>query len=460
MTDEPRSPRERLEYGRSRREAAPLESHAEWSADPSRADPVRLIEEQNEDRVSWLVPVRRARMSASSFTFYRGSARIMAADLAQTPVSGIETQICGDAHLANFGNYASPERQLVFDINDFDETLPGPWEWDVKRLAASFILAGRFNGLGKMESRKLAQQTVRVYRKAMAKLAEMFVTDVWYSLVKADRIRDVAKDDELRADLEKFISKTMRKDSRHALRKLAEEVDGKFRLRSDPPLIVPLRDLPDAHDPDKYREMMLQSFKQYQADMPHHITHLLSKFRPVDFAFKVVGVGSVGTRCFILLLEGRDRSDPLFLQIKEANKSVLEEHLPPSRYRNPGRRVVEGQHLMQTVSDIFLGYTKGKVTGHDFYLRQLKDWKGSVNVEDASRDRLKLYARTRGATLARAHARSGDPVAIAGYLGTKKTFDRAIAGFAEKYADQAESDYAAFREQIDSGRLEAAEYGE
>jgi len=421
---------------------------------------VQLIEEQNEDRVSWLVPVRRTRMSASSFTFYRGSARIMAADLAQTPVSGIETQICGDAHLANFGNYASPERQLVFDINDFDETLPGPWEWDVKRLAASFILAGRFSGLGKKESRKLAQSTVRVYRKAMAKLAEMFVTDVWYSLVKADRLRDVVTDDELRADAEKFVSKTMRKDSRHALRKLAEEVDGQVRIRSDPPLIVPLRDLPDTYDPDKYREMMLQSFKQYQAEVPHHIAHLLSKYRPVDFAFKVVGVGSVGTRCFILLLEGRDRSDPLFLQIKEANKSVLEEHLPSSRYRSPGRRVVEGQHLMQTVSDIFLGHTKSKVTGHDFYLRQLKDWKGSVNVEDASLDRLKLYARTRGATLARAHARSGDPVAIAGYLGTKKTFDRAIAGFAEKYADQAESDYAAFKEQIDSGQLEAAEYGE
>ena len=455
MPDNPRTPQESHDYGRSLREHAPLESHAEWSPESSRPDPVKLIEQQNENRVPWLVPVRRVRMAVSPFTFYRGSARIMAADLARTPISGIETQICGDAHLSNFGVYASPERRLVFDLNDFDETLPGPWEWDVKRLTASFILAGRHNGLSKKESGKTAQTVVRTYRKAMTRLATMRLTDIWYSLVEVDQIRKLVKDKDVRKEVEK----AMQKDSRHALDKLAEEVDGKYRIRSEPPVLIPLRDLPHGYGRDEIRETMLDSYEQYFANVPDHIEHLLRKFRPIDFAVKVVGVGSVGTRCFILLLEGRDRGDPLFLQIKQANESVLEEHLPPSRYQNSGQRVVEGQRLMQTVSDIFLGHMGSAATGNHYYWRQLKDWKGSADVDNVDNEELHILARNRGWTLARAHARTGDPIAISGYLGFEKTFDRAVVEFAENYADQAELDHATFVAEIESGRLEAAEYG-
>ncbi|MDJ0958049.1 MAG: DUF2252 domain-containing protein [Arenicellales bacterium] len=458
MSDKPRTPKERYEYGRALREQVPLESHAEWAPASGRADPVALIEEQNKDRVSWLVPVRRVRMAISPFTFYRGSARIMAADLADTPVSGLTTQICGDAHLANFGAYASPERRLVFDLNDFDETLPGPWEWDVKRLAASFILAGRHNDLSKKESRKITQIAARTYRQAMTELATLGLTDIWYSLVEAEKLLKLATSGKARKAASKGVRKAMRKDSRQALEKLAEEVDGKYRIRSEHPLLVPLRDVPEEYDRDKMHEMLVHAFERYDASIPDHLGHLLRKFKLVDFALKVVGVGSVGTRCYIVLLEGRDRNDPLFLQIKQANKSVLEEHLSPSQYENSARRVVEGQRLMQTVSDIFLGYTEARVSGNHYYWRQLKDWKASADVENTSFENLSAYARSRGWTLARAHARAGDPITIAGYLGTDKTFDRAIAEFAEQYADQAEHDYAAFVAQIKSGQLEAAEY--
>lgn len=458
MSDELRTPEQRSEFGRSLRETVSLESHAGWSPGPERANPVTLVEQQNENRIDWLVPVRRARMQVSPFTFYRGSARIMAADLAHTPVSGLTTQICGDAHLANFGTFASPERRLVFDLNDFDETLPGPWEWDVKRLAASFILAGRHNGLSTKQSRKATKIAVRSYREAMAKHAAMGVTDVWYSMVEADKLREFSKSAQTRKEVSKGIKKAMRKDSRQALEKLAEEVDGVYRIRSQPPLLVPLRDMPHKHDPDKVHELVVTSLKQYFASVPDHIEHLLYKYKTVDYAVKVVGVGSVGTRCFIILLEGRDRQDPLFLQIKQANKSVLEEHLPASRYKNFAQRVVEGQRLMQTVSDIFLGFMAGEISGCHYYLRQLKDWKGSVDVDNASYDDLKEWAKNRGYALARAHARSGDPIAIAAYLGTEETFDRAVVEFAEQYADQAEADHAAFTAQIESGKLEAAEY--
>jgi uncharacterized protein (DUF2252 family) len=451
-------PEERYEYGRTLREKTPLEAHAEWSPVPDRRDPVDLVEEQNEGRVPWLIPVRRVRMAASPFTFYRGSARIMATDLAKTPVSGIETQICGDAHLSNFGSYASPERRLVFDLNDFDETLPGPWEWDVKRLAASFVLAGRHNGLGDKACRKVARTAVRDYRKSMSKLATMRVTDVWYSQTRVDRLHDLIRDKHLKADAARFIRKTMRKDSRHALDKLAEDVGGEYRIRSEPPLLVPLRDLADEGYRDEIRQWLEEPLDKYLASVPDHIAHLLKKFRIKDFAIKAVGVGSVGTRCYILLLEGRDRSDPLFLQIKQATKSVLEEHLGPSRYASSGRRVVEGQRLMQTVSDIFLGHVDLEVSEHDFYWRQLKDWKGSVDVENVGYDALVAMARNRGWTLARSHARAGDPSAIAGYLDEGKSFDRAIVEFAERYADQARADHAAFAAQIESGRLEAAEH--
>lgn len=458
MSNEPQSPEQRYEYGRSLREKTPLEAHAEWSPGPERRDPVELVEEQNEGRVPWLVPVRRVRMAVSPFTFYRGSARIMATDLARTPVSGIDTQICGDAHLSNFGSYASPERRLVFDLNDFDETLPGPWEWDVKRLAASFVLAGRHNGLSRKQTRKVTRLAVRDYRESMEKLAGMRVTDVWYSYVQVDRVKDLIKDRDVREDAARAIRKTIRKDSRFALDKLAEEIDGQYRIRSEPPLLVPLRDLRDRHDREETREWLEGALQSYMTSVPDHVAHLLKKFHVKDFAIKVVGVGSVGTRCYILLMEGRDRSDPLFLQIKQANESVLEEHLGPSGYSTSGRRVVEGQRLMQTVSDIFLGHMESESSGNDYYWRQLKDWKGSIDVEDVDRAELNAMARNRGYTLARAHTRSGDPIAIAGYLESGKAFDRAVVEFAERYAEQAVEDHAAFVARIESGKLEAAEY--
>ena len=457
MSDGPRTPNERYEYGRSLRGKAPLESHAEWSPDSEREDPVSLIENQNENRLPWLVPVRRARMSVSPFTFFRGGARIMAHDLATTPVSGLQTQICGDAHLANFGVYASPERRLVFDLNDFDETLPGPWEWDVKRLAASFALAGRHNGLGTKETRKVTERVVRTYRKAMDELANMRLIDIWNRLAEADKALELVEHRKMRKKAESGIEKAKRKDSRHALDKLAEEVDGEYRIRSEPPLLVPLRHMRGESLRDETRSMVLEALEDYKRSVPDHIGRLLGQYRPVDFAVKVVGVGSVGTRCFILLLEGRDRNDPLFLQIKQATKSVLEEHLPNSRYRNSAKRVVEGQRLMQTVSDIFLGHVKSSISGNHYYWRQLKDWKGSADVDNATGEKLHAFARSRGQTLARAHARAGDPIAIAGYLDAGKLFDRAVAKFAERYADQCERDHEAFVAEVQSGRLEAAE---
>ncbi|MHC4957687.1 MAG: DUF2252 domain-containing protein [Planctomycetota bacterium] len=458
MIDESGASNESSDYGRSLRESVPLESLAEWSPAPNRTDPVRLVEEQNEDRIPWLVPVRRARMSASPFAFYRGAARIMACDLATTPVSGLQTQLCGDAHLSNFGNYASPERRLVFDLNDFDETLPGPWEWDLKRLAASLYIAGRHNGLGRKESRRLARTSARGYRKAMATLAGMRLTDIWHSLVEFDHVVRRVESRKTRKKLEKQKRRAKRKTSRQALDKLAEDVGGEYRIRSEPPLIVPARDIADTVAGTANRDLIHASFEDYQKSLPDNVEHLLRRYRPVDFAIKVVGVGSVGTHSFILLLEGRDRKDPLFLQIKEASKSVLEEHLPASRYRNSGHRVVEGQRLMQAVSDIFLGWTKAGFSGHHYYVRQLKDWKMSLDVESMTGDQLAVMASNRGWTLARAHARAGDPVAMAGYLGEEREFDRAIAAFAERYAAQNQADYDAFLGEIESGHLEAREY--
>jgi uncharacterized protein (DUF2252 family) len=457
MADDPRTPDERYEYGRSLREKVPLENHAEWSPDSGRENPAKLIEDQNENRLPWLVPVRRARMSVSPFTFFRGGARIMAHDLAATPVSGLQTQICGDAHLANFGLYASPERHLVFDLNDFDETLPGPWEWDIKRLAASFVLAGRHNGLSTKETRKVTERVVRTYRKAMEELATMRLTDIWNRLVEADKALESVEHSKIRKKAESGFRKAKRKDSRHALDKLAEEIDGNYRIRSEPPLLVPLRDMRRKSPRDEIRATVLEALEDYSRSVPDHIAHLLCQYRPVDFAVKVVGVGSVGTRCFMLLLEGRDRNDPLFLQIKEATKSVLEEHLPNSRYRNPAKRVVEGQRLMQTVSDNFLGHLKSPISGNHYFWRQLKDWKGAADVDNATGKELHVLARGRGKTLARAHARAGDPIVIAGYLDAGKLFDRAVAKFAERYADQCERDYEAFMAEIQSGRLEATE---
>ena len=457
MTEKARTAQQRREQGRALREKTPRRVHADWSPSRERANPVELLEAQNESRVQSLVPVRRARMSASPFAFFRGAARIMAHDLASTESSGLVTQICGDAHLANFGSYASPERRLVFDLNDFDETLPGPWEWDVKRLAASLTIAGRHNGLKKGEVRKVTQRAVNVYRSAMIRLAEMRVTDVWYHLVEPGHLVEDLEDDKLKKATHSLLKKAKRRDSRQALNKLAEEVDGEHRIRSAPPLLVPLRDLEGHVDREDLWDLALRTLEEYRETVSDHIAHLLGQFRLIDVAVKVVGVGSVGTRCYVLLLEGNHAKDPLFLQVKQAGRSVLEEHLPRSRYKVSGRRVVEGQRLIQTVSDIFLGWAESEISGNHFYVRQLRDWKISADVEGASYEALHAIAATRGWTLARAHARTGDPIAIAGYLGAGKAFDRAVTEFAVRYADQNERDHEAFSSEIRAGRLEASE---
>ena len=446
---------QRRERGRALRENVPRSSHADWSPSRDRADPVALLESQNADRVDWLVPIRRGRMMVSPFSFFRGAARIMASDLSATPVSGLNVQTCGDAHLGNFGLYASPERQLVFDLNDFDETLGGPWEWDIKRLAVSFMIAARHNGLAKTAARKVTRRVLRAYREAMSTFAEQRHTDVFYALLSADDILNAAKGQNRQSRIEALHEKARSKDSRQALHRLAEEVDGEYRLRHEPPDLIPLRHARPEHAGEPLRERIMRNFVSYEKTVPHHCRRLLDRYLAVDLALKVVGVGSVGTECFVLLLEGRDRSDPLFLQIKQAGRSVLEEHLSPSPYENQGRRVIEGQRLMQTVSDPFLGWGRDEESGKDFYWRQLRDWKGSVDIADLDASDLRFYARLCGWTLARAHARTGDPIAISGYLGSGDVFDRAIGRFSESYADQNEQDYGRFVEQIDSGKLDA-----
>lgn len=453
----PQTPAERYEHGKSLRKLITLEQHAEWSPSSKRLDPVTLLEGQNQDRITWLIPMRRARMSVSPFTFYRGAARIMAADLATTPNSGLMVQICGDAHISNFGGYASPERKFVFDLNDFDETLPGPWEWDVKRLAVSFYIAGRYNGCSRKASRKLCNMVTKSYRKSMIKFAGMRLADIWYSLIDADDIMEAAQTFAIDKQVRKKIKKAKRKDHRHVLDQLAEKANGKYQIKSDPPLLVPFRDITAKKEHNQLLEEVKESYRQYLENAPDDVAHLLKHYTPVDFAIKIVGVGSVGTRCSIMMLEGRDEEDPFFLQIKEANPSVLEEFLPKSRYENAGQRVVEGQRLMQSVSDVFLGWTTSETTGHHYYWRQLKDWKGSLDTENTDIDHLRNAAKIRGKVLANAHARSGDPIAISGYLGDNKDFDKAITQFSEQYSAQNDADYEQFLEKINSGKLEVAD---
>lgn len=448
---------ERRAYGKSLRQAVPRADHAIWSPGQRRTDPVALIEAQNEDRLQSLVPLRRARMLASPFAFYRATAVVMAADLAVGPSSGLSVQASGDAHLANFGFYASPERRLVFDLNDFDETLAGPWEWDVKRLAASFAIAARHNGIGGKKAQTIVRRSVSSYRKAMARLAEMRTTDVWYAHLREEHALDVAADEGQAKDIKQIARKARGRDSRQALDKLAEEANDNYRIRNDPPGLMPFRELPHGLSEEGLDAVVAQSFSDYQRSLADNVRRLLDRFTPVDEALKVVGVGSVGTVCTVMLLMGRDRHDPLFLQIKEAGRSVLEAHLPRSRYRNHGRRVVEGQRLMQTTSDIFLGWTHSKLSGRDYYWRQLRDWKGSADVEDASAADLRYQARLCGWTLARSHARSGDPVAIAGYLGSGDAFIDAVTLYAEAYADQNERDYEAYAGEVRVRGLEVAE---
>jgi uncharacterized protein (DUF2252 family) len=452
---------ERVAQGRTARTDVPRSSHAVF-APPLRADPIDLLESQAESRVPELVPIRYGRMLVSPFTYYRGAALPMAADLASTPSSGLRVQLCGDAHLSNFGVFASPERRLVFDLNDFDETLPGPWEWDVKRLAASFAVAGRENAFPRKSRKAIILGTVAAYRMAMREFAGMRNVDVWYSRLEIDelmaRLGGQLKKP-MRERTERTLAKARTRDSMSALSKLCREVDGELRIVANPPLIEPIRDLLPGEDGQALTEWLHELLRGYRQTLQADRRVLLEGFRMVDLARKVVGVGSVGSRAYIALMLGRDSTDPLFLQFKEAQASVLERYVGKSQYKNHGERVVVGQHLMQASSDIFLGWlhvARGiDNREHDYYGRQLKDWKGSAEVELMIPDGMAAYGRMCGWTLARAHARSGDRIAIAAYLGGGDQFDRAIAEFSEAYADQNEKDHGALVDAVKAGRIKA-----
>jgi uncharacterized protein (DUF2252 family) len=457
----PGLPADRAAAGKAARDTAPRSSHGEWKPPADRADPVELLEHQAVSRVGQLVPLRYGRMLASPFAFYRGAAAVMAADLAPTPKSGFEVQLCGDAHLSNFGAFASPERQLVFDVNDFDETLPGPWEWDVKRLAASFAVAGRERGFDRAERRRIVCAMASEYRQAMRRMAEMGNLEVWYQRLDQAAITEgwgTAVGAKEKKTFERGVAKARAKDRMRAFSKLAREVDGELRIVSDPPLIVPIEELADEAEGVDVEARVLEIFSDYRDSLELDRCALLDGYRFVDAAFKVVGVGSVGTRAWIVLLLGRDQGDPLFLQVKEAQRSVLEPYAAPSRFDHQGERVVQGQRLMQAASDVLLGWVRAKgVDGRrrDFYVRQLWDWKGSARVESMDRRGLTAYAEICGTTLAHAHARGGDRIAIGAYLGKGDTFDRALAEFAEAYADQNERDYESLRDAVNKGRVEA-----
>jgi uncharacterized protein (DUF2252 family) len=448
---------ERAARGKAARADVPRSSHAEWEPSPVRFDPIELLETQAETRVDELVPVRYGRMLVSPFTFYRGAAYIMAADLSGMPRTGLHVQLCGDAHLSNFGAYAAPDRRLVFDTNDFDETLPGPFEWDLKRLVASFAVAGRSRGFDEKLRHGINLTVSRVYRQAMAEFATMRTLDVWYSRIDLDTFQkewEAQVSAKALRRYERNVAKARSKDSMAAFAKLTQEVDGEPRFVGDPPLIVPFRDLTSEEDAFERTRQIIRSYRRTLQDDRRH---LLERFRFVDAARKVVGVGSVGTRAWIVLFVGRDKADPLILQFKEAQPSVLEPFLGKSRFANHGQRVVEGQRMMQAASDMMLGWihTEGlDGVERDFYVRQLWDSKGSALVDVMEPETMTLYAQVCAQTLARAHARSGDPVAIASYLGTSDTFDRALATFAETYADQNERDYEVLKAASDSGRID------
>ena len=456
-------PADRAARGKSLRTAAPRSSHASWAPHADRPDPIALLEEQAAERVPELAPIRYARMSASPFAFYRGAAYVMASDLAGSPHTGIRVQLCGDAHLGNFGAFASPERRLLFDLNDFDETLPGPWEWDVKRLAASVAVAGRENTVKPKRRTAIVRELVSEYRHAIRRFAAAKTLDVWYaeaSLRELRRLlRSSASGDRSRR-LDQAVAKGRRKDSSRAFAKLAVLRNGEARIRADPPLIVPIADLLDPSAALRLELSARKLLESYLGSLPGDRRRLLERYRYVDLARKVAGVGSVGTRCWVILLLGRDSSDPLFLQAKEASHSVLERFVGNSEFANQGQRVVEGQRLMQSASDIFLGWLRQPLgledlKPRDLYLRQLWDSKISADISVMRPSDLALYARLCAWTLARAHARSGDPIEIAGYLGSSEVFDRAIAAFAEAYADQNERDHAALLHAIATRRVQA-----
>jgi uncharacterized protein (DUF2252 family) len=454
------TPAERVRLGKDARRAAPLAAHADLGSGAGR-DPVSALIAEDAERVPELVPIRYGRMLTSPFTFYRGAAAVMAADLAPTPVSGFRTQTCGDAHLSNFGVFGSAERTLVFDINDFDETLPGPWEWDVKRLVASLAVAGRQNGYTTKQRRRVAVAAGHAYRTAMRAFAAQTNLQVWYAqfdfVAELDRRRGTLAPAQLKrtkANLEKARTR----DSLHALEKLSAVVHGERRIVALPPIVVPVEDLlPDASADELLRQMQAL-LAGYSESLPPDRRHLLGQYRLVHMARKVVGVGSVGTRAWILLLLGRDDADPLFLQAKEAQASVLEDYVGASEYEQHGQRVVAGQRTMQASGDIFLGTHRVRgIDGQDrdFYVRQLRDWKGSAVVEETRPSGMAAYAAICGWTLARAHARSGDRIAIGAYLGSSDRFDGAVADFAETYADRNDEDFRLMQQAVRDGRVQA-----
>lgn len=455
--------RDRADFGRSIRARVPRSTLASWEATPDRVEPVDALERQAATREPSLVPLRHGRMLASSFAFYRGGAQLMAADLAALPNTGLTVQLCGDAHLANFGVYAAPDRQLVFSLNDFDETLPGPFEWDVARLAASFEIAARHRGVAAEQRSKTVTAAARSYRRAMHDFAGMATLDLWYQRLHVDEIADRFGEDATAAERERFaraIRKARAKSSLRAAAKLTEIMDGELRFRSDPPTLVPIEELTPSAELTAVPDRVAAILASYRSTLDTDRQRLLDRYRYVHLARKVVGVGSVGTRAWVMLLVGRDDSDPLLLQAKEAQASVLEPFLGPSAFETSGERIVAGQRLLQSASDIFLGWHRGiglDGVERDFFVRQLWDAKGSADLETIGAASLKIYAALCGWTLALAHARSGDAATIAGYLGRRDRFDRAMVEFAARYADQNERDHQALRRAVDDGRVTALE---
>ena len=453
------TPSERAAHGKAARADIPRRSHGDWQPPPARPDPVAILEAQSATRLPDLVPIRYGRMLESPFAFFRGAAAVMAADLADGPRTGLQTQLCGDAHLSNFGVFATPDRRLTFDVNDFDETLPGPFEWDLKRLVASFAVLGRERGFAAKECTSISRGVIVSYRDAMQQFASMRTLDIWYAHIDVDElVQRFAADTPPRESkrLQHDLAKARTRDSMKALAKLTQVVDGRPRIASDPPLIVPVEELAGPEHAELAHEAVSGLLRDYRRTLAGDRRRLIARFRYADAARKVVGVGSVGTRAWILLMLGRDDDDPLFLQAKEAGASVLEPYLGRSPYANHGQRVVEGQRLMQSASDILLGWLRDKTDDpRDLYVRQLWDQKGSAAVDTMPPNDLADYGRLCGWTLAKAHARSGDPVAIASYLGTGDVFEVALGAFAEHYADQNERDYEALQQAAASGRIKA-----
>ena len=452
--------------GKGRRQRAPLKSHGQWKPAAGRSDPLALLKAQDADRLKHLLPIKYGRMLESPFTFFRGSAAVMASDLTDTSTTGIEAMLCGDAHLSNFGIFATPERRMVFDLNDFDEAFPGPWEWDLKRLAASAAIAGRDNGFGEKTCRNLAVHTVRTYIEAMDRFSRMRTLEQWYYHVNVESVLKVFEKSSKKGQksAEKMIKKARTKTQQQTLEKLTRVMDGRRRINSDPPLLVPIREMGLEKQLRKadFKRLPLKAIEpswiQYLDSLPDERRYLLQRYHVVDAALRVGGIGSVGTRCFIVLLEGSTKADALILQLKEAGPSVLEAHLKQRNYQSQSRRVVTAQRLMQATSDIFLGWHSSKVSGLDYYWRQLKDMKGSANVADLDKKGLETYLGVCSTCLARAHARTGNGIQIRGYLGRKNTFAKAIGKFALAYADQTEQDHEALVKAVKSGSI-AAETG-